>query len=525
MANFDELFGEKIKEKGLELKVSREETEDQFEIKKIDRILTFGLLIILLIVPLITRLHITEFISPLVTGTSLDSGVKTDIYTFYKFVALIIGTILLSIVFIYKVYAVGYVIPKSIVNVLTGVLLITILLSAVFSPTKSVALIGAYNRYEGTLTYLCYIILFFIAYNIKYSNKQLQWFIYILYTFVVINVLLGLLNFYGIDVLKNDFVYGLLFSGLPEGATLHDASKFVATLNHGNYVSGFAAVLIGLFLTWSLLDKNNIRSIMNLIFALLSVAMLFYALSSSGFVTSLIIIPLAFLLIFIAANKKKFIIIGVSFLILSSGIFVLMSSHNSKVWDETLGMFLTENPFKEASESAGFNPLLASKAFAEEKVEFSFPQLPESGVGPGSGRLYIWGQAWQLIKDRPLVGYGLDTFTYQFPQNDTGKHSNIETYTVTVDKPHNLYVGMAYGSGVIAMLAMVALFGHILFHGGRTALKEKDPILIALLLGALAYMGQAMFNDSIGGVGVVFWVLIGVITARIIQKEIGESLE
>ncbi|MBP2242356.1 hypothetical protein J2Z40_002930 [Cytobacillus eiseniae] len=513
MSKFDELFGERIEKNAQNSSnIVKVETESETEIRKIDRILTIGLLLIILIVPLVVRVHFSEFISPQITGTDMDSGPKSDIFTFYKFVILLIGTLILSLIFLYKVFFAGYTIPKSKLNIVTGLFAVMILLSAIFAPNKTLALFGMFNRHEGTLTYLCYIALFFIASNIKFTNKQLRWFIYILYPFVIINALLGLLSFFGFDILKYEFGKAILYSGLPEGSSLQEGSKFIATINHGNYVSGIAAVLIVLFLTSALLDEKLLRTQINLLFALITFALMLSSLSSSGFVTLLSIIPFIVLLIIKASNKKKFVLTGLTFLILSTGIFTIMSSHNSKVWDETFGIILSNNPFnQEDNKEMGSNFSLAHNVFAAEELEYNFPKLPESGVGAGSGRLYIWGETWELIKERPLLGYGLDTLPYHFPQNDPGKHSNIETYNVVVDKPHNMYVGVVYGSGIIAILVMLILIFNIFIKTVINLWKKQNKILAALFISTVAYVLQALFNDSLIGVTVIFWISLGVL--------------
>ncbi|MDW2876416.1 MULTISPECIES: O-antigen ligase family protein [Bacillaceae] len=507
MSKLDEIFGEKIKERVSNRKEEVQLSEDQLEMKKADSILVWGLLLILLVVPLIARVHFSEFASPLVTGTSLDTGMKSDIFTFYKFVVLLIGTIGLAIVFLYKVVILGYMIPKSKINLLTGILAVLIVLSAVFAPNKSLALFGMYNRHEGTLTYLCYITLFFIASNITLSSKNIKWFIYVLYPFVLINTTLGLLGFYGFDILKTDFGKNLLFSNMPEGSHINEGSKLISTINHGNYVSGVSAVIIGLLLTWSLLDKNRLRSLINLLFSLAAFSMLLASLSSSGFVTLLAVSPLIILLIIKSKNKKQFIIVGMSFVLLSGLILSLMSSHNSKVWDESIGFFVSNNPFDD-NKDVGLTGQFTHHVYAAEKVEYNFPELPESGVGAGSGRLYIWGKAWDLIKERPLLGYGLDTFTYHFPQNDPGKHANIETYTVVVDKPHNAYVGIAFGCGIPALIILCILLFVVLKHLFFLVINNYK-IGSVLLIFMLAWATQYLFNDSLLGINIIFWIHAG----------------
>lgn len=521
MSKFDELFGDRIKEKAQNSSHgNKEETESEIEVNKIDKILTIGLLLIILIVPLVVRVHFSDFVSPQLTGADMDSGSKSDIFTFYKFVVLLIGTLLLSIIFLYKVIFAGYSIPKSKLNMFTGMFAVLVLLSAIFAPNKTLALFGMYNRHEGTLTYLCYIALFFIASNIRYTNKQLRWFIYILYPFVIINAILGLLSFWGFDILKYEFGKAILYSGLPEGSSLQEGSKFIATINHGNYVSGFASILIGLFLTWALLDKSKVRCVINLIFALVAFAMLLSSLSSSGFVTLLVILPVMTLLIVKAKNKRHFITILTAFLVVSSCIFTLMAKHNPQVWDETFGFVLNGNLFEESKFGFDWHEVFADKVYADEKVDVSFPKLPDSGVGPGSGRLYIWGKTWELVKDRPFLGYGLDTLTYSFPQNDPGIHENIGSFNTIVDKPHNMYIGILYGSGIVAFVLFIALVLSILFRIITIIKDQNDIFAKVFFLALITFLIQAMFNDSLIGTSVVSWVFMGILLSLVEKAKV-----
>jgi len=514
------------------LKIERDEEEDRKEIEKIDRLLFLGLMFILLVVPLVIRVHIVEYISPLIMDEQiLDTGKKGDIFTYYKSRLLIVSTAILSLLFVYKVVVLKYSIPRTKLNISLALLVALVTLSAIFAPYKTLALYGIYNRNEGTITYLCYFMLFFIAANIRYTQKRLKWALYCLYPFVLINTLLGIVNFYGYNVLEVEWIKKLLYSNLPEGAKLTEGSRLIATINHGNYVSGISAVLTTLFLTWALLDKNKVRSIVNFVMSLLCFAMLLGSFSVSGFLTLMLIFPFLFLLIFKSLYKRKFAVTFATFLVGAACIYVVMVNHNPKVWDETFGFFIKSNPFAEARAvvnefqkafQAGY--VYAETGSNQENKEYQLPPLPESGVGPGSGRLYIWKKTWELIKQRPLLGYGLDTLPYFFPQDDPEKHANIETYTVIVDKPHNFYIGIAYGAGVIALIVFVVFIVNI----GLLTIKrlistklvdDKQAIFASISIACGAYLIQALFNDSIIGVSVIFWILISLLVSSLMENK------
>ena len=80
----------------------------------------------------------------------------------------------------------------------------------------------------------------------------------------------------------------------------------------------------------------------------------------------------------------------------------------------------------------------------------------------GSSRGYIWSRTFPLLENCLITGYGPDTFTYIFPQNDVlAKYYSYEQFGqgfyVTVDKPHNMYIQIFYSSGLIALLAFLGI--------------------------------------------------------------------
>ncbi|HZK02627.1 MAG TPA: O-antigen ligase family protein, partial [Anaerovoracaceae bacterium] len=68
----------------------------------------------------------------------------------------------------------------------------------------------------------------------------------------------------------------------------------------------------------------------------------------------------------------------------------------------------------------------------------------------GSGRGYIWSRTLPMLKETLLLGHGADTYVLHFPHDDyAGKYNAKWKLNKIVDKPHNMYVGMAVGTGAI----------------------------------------------------------------------------
>ena len=138
---------------------------------------------------------------------------------------------------------------------------------------------------------------------------------------VIINFILITMNFTGHDALTYGPVQRAMSMFLPEGAALGEGSILLGTLNHWNYMSGMFAIITVMYLSWIVIDTNNLRRFINLIIALLSIATMLMAISTSGFLTFVCITPFIIWLAIKSANKKMAFI--------SLAIFYILSAANS----------------------------------------------------------------------------------------------------------------------------------------------------------------------------------------------------
>lgn len=136
----------------------------------------------------------------------------------------------------------------------------------------------------------------------------------------------------------------------------------------------------------------------------------------------------------------------------------------------------------------------------------------------GSGRGYIWSRTIPLLKKHLLMGTGADTFMLVFPQDDyAGKYSSGSPLQVTCDKPHNMYLGMAVGTGIISLLAFVSIIAISLLR-----VFKSDEISIyakSLVAGIIGFLVVGLFNDSSVCVMPMFYGLLGIVTALSGKKE------
>jgi hypothetical protein len=134
----------------------------------------------------------------------------------------------------------------------------------------------------------------------------------------------------------------------------------------------------------------------------------------------------------------------------------------------------------------------------------------------GSNRGYIWSRSIPLLKKTIVLGTGADTYMVVFPQRDLlAKRYSLSSYSMVVDKPHNLYLQMGIENGIIALLAFLTLVGvYILTSFKNYALKKEYTSQMAwgagILVAVIGYLVAGFFNDSVVSVAPIFWILLGV---------------
>lgn len=146
----------------------------------------------------------------------------------------------------------------------------------------------------------------------------------------------------------------------------------------------------------------------------------------------------------------------------------------------------------------------------------------------GSFRIYNWSRTIPLLKKTMFIGFGPDTFSIVFPQNDYfGKLISYGRKSIIVDKPHNMYLQLAVNTGVISMLNfivfMVWLFYRFIKLQKKTLYKNENIygiIFIFTNLAVFSYLISALFNDSLVSVAPIFWVILGlaVISGEVFEK-------
>lgn len=567
------------------------------------------IIFIITIIPLIVYCKIVKL--PKEAADFWLSDTHADFYSYYKSIALIIGT-LAALIAYGGLYLNGrlplqkekrYYIPMAIYSLL-------VILSTINAHNRQVALEGFPDMYQGVFVLLCYMVLMFIVLNYTRNEKDIR---IIVYSFVILTILEGVLGigqYFGYDLLQSDLGRSLITSKMIDASSL----KFIfgkytisGTLFNTNYVGSFGALVLPLTMILYINEKNMKGSVLFGLAALLAFSIWLGCNSRAGYlgITSAFVLGLIVFRKNIKLNFKRLVIlfgvfIGITFIFNAvSGGRVLnqFSRLNPANEAEEIQDIKSRQPvkFKEVSLKDNTFTLKTDKEtliggvydsklefrdedgnllevntddkgnirFVDEKYsEYSFNidnkltnikakiygrnwklyitkdnklkvvsnnnklvdpvEAPRFRLFDGretfaSNRGYIWSRTIPILRDTLITGYGPDSFPMVFPQNDYVGRFNVADkgmFNILVDKPHNMYLQTAVNTGVISLLALLAIWGIYIFDSLKIYLKGNmetfaEYMGAATFLSITAYLVAGLFNDSIVSVAPLFWILLG----------------
>ncbi|MDA8441121.1 MAG: O-antigen ligase family protein [Peptococcaceae bacterium] len=492
-----------------------------------DDLALYIVMALLALVPILVHPVMVSFASPFWGQPYLSTGAHIDL-GFFKFALLGAGVIFLVCIMLYKIAFDGFAVFPTYINLPSVLLVLTFLLACILAQYKSIALYGSWYRHEGMLTYLFYLMLLIVCANLRYTVQNYHRILYALTPLLLVNLMLSISSFYGYNLLSIH-VFNWLFLGNTPYTQLQ--GTFNTTLENQNYMSGIGGTMTVIFLTLAVLTKALKGRVVWGVLALLSFSMVLTSLSTSGFLTIIVVFPVILILLFLAKDRQRGLItLGVCVLVCTA-IFFTLNAHDGRIWSKDVGFFGTVThsifPGREANnthvgQSQSGRPSGASAASAANSGNIF--TLPPPGLGPGDGRIFIWRKTLALIKQKPWLGYGLDTLAYYFPQDDPQMGPQEGDYNVFIDKPHDIYLDVAFGGGLLSLLVFLLLLGRHLAANIKLFIThkvsgERGVFAAGLFVGWCAYLFQGLFNDSILSTGFIFWILFGVSVALVREEQ------
>lgn len=150
--------------------------------------------------------------------------------------------------------------------------------------------------------------------------------------------------------------------------------------------------------------------------------------------------------------------------------------------------------------------------------------------GTGQTRLMAWQIAWQGIKERPLLGWGMENFQVIFDRYHNPNFLRYSFAETVWDKPHNWLLEIAVSAGIPGLIFYLLMIGSACFF----LVKKKDTAVIhgslvplavsSVLIGTFAgYIVQSAFLFETSNSLVLFFFLLAFAASMHARSEQAEE--
>lgn len=353
-----------------------------------------------------------------------------------------------------------------------------LIFATLFSMNIVQSIIGNEFRLEGLSTIMIYLILFLIAREqgtISKNNIKAM-----LLTGCIV-VIYGIMQSYGIEIFARDLI----------------RKEWVAafsTIGNPNFLGTYIVLLLPFSVHFYIVEKRKI--------GLLIYTILFYGLLAT-------------------MTRGTWIGSFFSVLIYLGIVINFREKFKIKFKDIMLFGFVTATCLLvfDLSNSGGFILRLLSISQDIGEVISGGANL----MSTGSFRMFIWTKVVELIKMRPIFGFGLENLHLALEQFFIEDIIKIWGVPMIVDRAHNEYLHLAVSSGIPALLLYFSLIMQIL-RKGMSKLLEL-PYAIPLFVAVIGYLIQAFFNISVVSVVYIYWMFLGFMASSKSLKQSKGSAE
>ncbi|HSM57137.1 MAG TPA: O-antigen ligase family protein [Candidatus Sulfomarinibacteraceae bacterium] len=344
--------------------------------------------------------------------------------------------------------------------VLLGAVLVA---TTAFAPYPRLSLFGSYARGQGLLTWLSYLLLFLLVSAGLRRRGQARRLLQALALSGAPLALLGLLQAAGVD---------------PLGLTVDTRSPIYATLGRSNFVGAYAAMLLPAALALAVMARQRGRGRLWGALFLILLVLLTLTLSRAAWAAALVSVGAFGGLYWWPRLARR----GRLALLAGGVVAALLGT--------------------------------AGGAYA----------LLSANSGSLAARRRIWAAVWDLIQERPLLGYGLDALEVFFPAVYPPELVYYQGREVFVDRAHNVlleWLAAAGTPGAVAFLFLVGAFFVLAWRRlqlGRAG-SEGRAVVAACAAAVAGNLIGNLGSFDVTATAMASWLLMAVVASPALGRE------
>jgi O-antigen ligase len=158
--------------------------------------------------------------------------------------------------------------------------------------------------------------------------------------------------------------------------------------------------------------------------------------------------------------------------------------------------------------------LVRNSAFVQESpVLGRFASLSLSELRT-QGRYFIWPMAWEGFKEKPILGWGQENFSYVFQEYYRPEMHSLEPW---FDRAHNIFLDWMVAGGVLGIVAYLSLYGAALYVIWKSGFSMLERSVLVALLSAYFFHNVFVFDNLISYI--LFFSLLGHLHSRYEESE------
>lgn len=341
--------------------------------------------------------------------------------------------------------------------------------SALFSVAPLTSIFGSFARYDGILTFFFYFITYLIVRNSKIVGSWV--FNVIVYSSLIV-AFYGLSQYYGFNPIPKE-----MYRGDPL------INPTFSTMGNQNFLGSYLVLVIPISLYLYFFKEKRI----GLVAYGIQFLTLLCTKTRGAWIGAFFAFTFFLILHYYVYGKDKNFLKKIIYTVIASITIITLYTITSgdAFFTRLFSIFIDFSKLLKKDEDANLS---------------------------GSFRIYIWQKVIELIKMRPIFGFGVETLGIVMDKFFKSQNFRVFGEYIIVDKAHNEYLNIAVSSGIPSLLAYLSFIYFELkkaFH----RLKE-DPAYVALLSAIIGYLIQAMFNIQSITVYYLFFVFLGLISSN-----------
>jgi putative inorganic carbon (HCO3(-)) transporter len=342
-------------------------------------------------------------------------------------------------------------------------------LATVLSIHPATAAFGKYRRFEGLISFINYAMIYFLAVQFLDRLSRVRALGRTLFFSGVVVSGYGVLQYLGLDPLG--------WAELP-----FEANRAFSTYGNPNLLGGFLVILLPISLSLALTEREHRMRIVYWIGFVLAVLCWVVAFTRGAWIAGVV----AIVALGIAAWRKR--------------------------------VRLTPVDWTFAGAVTALSALVVVRSLtADDPVMNAWNRLvsiAEVDQGSAVTRFQIWDAAWRATLDRPIFGFGPDTFRLVFPGFKPMEYSAAAGHQSVADNAHNYVLQLSSAVGIPGMLLLYGLFLAVLVLSARSAFARPGLsndaggglVLSGMWAAVIGYLVHLTFGISVTGSTFLAWI-------------------